>query len=525
MPRAVNSRMSAPHGTPARAGLAAELVAQRAAHGASPRDGRARSRRARTRRPPRRAARRLAVVERSVDDGLQRGARLVEVGADGHAEPAFELDAGPAPGSTSRRRRPCRRAAGTAAASSRISGCATSALTAISCARAGLVHAHVAVDRRARPRAARRRARSGRGPRRGTSARPPGRRRRAGRSARAAARRRRRRRAAARRTSRARRPPRRRRPAARPRASSAPAARSAASACSAAIDRALHVHRRRARAGGRRRSRRTTAPTARCPGRRRRRARSGTAVAPSPASVAVTPQSCRAAPPHPGDPGARAGRRDRARAGRRRARRRPRARRQAASAARSSPVMLGTRTRSAASRARAPTSSAARASSSIRPDPSRPTFVQRTPRSPSQMIRACTDASRSALSTATSAPGRRCRASTWWSRPGQVHGLLGPSGAGKTTLLRVLAGELAAERRDGSTARARHVCDRPRRRRPVADRGTLDAGHATPGRARACGRGRAGPAARRRAARAASTTRPRPRRARSRCATPPTAAP
>jgi ABC-type multidrug transport system ATPase subunit len=31
-------------------------------------------------------------------------------------------------------------------------------------------------------------------------------------------------------------------------------------------------------------------------------------------------------------------------------------------------------------------------------------------------------------------------------RPGEVHGVLGPSGAGKTTLLRVLAGELAPSR-------------------------------------------------------------------------------
>ena len=92
MPRAVKRRMSAPQGTPASGRLAAELVAQRAAHRGHPGvvgRGLAGGERAAF---PGQLARRLAVVERAVDDGLQRGAGLVQVGADRDAEPAFELD-------------------------------------------------------------------------------------------------------------------------------------------------------------------------------------------------------------------------------------------------------------------------------------------------------------------------------------------------------------------------------------------------------------------------------------------------
>ena len=57
MPRAVNRRMSAPHGHAGQRRLAAELVAQGAADGLDPRMVRRRLARARTRRPPRRARR------------------------------------------------------------------------------------------------------------------------------------------------------------------------------------------------------------------------------------------------------------------------------------------------------------------------------------------------------------------------------------------------------------------------------------------------------------------------------------
>ena len=111
-----------------------------------------------------------------------------------------------------------------------------------------------------------------------TSARRPARRRPAGRSARAGARRRRRRRARARRTCRGRRPPRRRPPAARPRRRDARRAHRR-SACSAAITAPFMSSAPRP---CRRPS--SIAPdhgsgaTARCPGRPRRHGRSGTAA-------------------------------------------------------------------------------------------------------------------------------------------------------------------------------------------------------------------------------------------------------
>ena len=92
MPRAVNSRMSAPHGTPASSTSRPSSSRRAPRTVADP--GWSRRGLAGRERPalPHQLARRLAVVERAVDDGLQRRAGLVEVRADRHAEPALELD-------------------------------------------------------------------------------------------------------------------------------------------------------------------------------------------------------------------------------------------------------------------------------------------------------------------------------------------------------------------------------------------------------------------------------------------------
>ena len=287
MPRAVNRRMSAPQGTPASGASrpSSSLSAPRTVRaqgwsgavspGANAPPSQASSHGARRRRAP-------------VDDALQRGARLVEVGADGHAEPALELEP------VGHHARPV--AACDLAHEQRV-GQLELAHQRVRDVRVDgglvrgerLVHAHVAVDRGdareplrgvrgaaadlalegQRARLGADDAQAGRlGQQRGVEAR---------------------RRARAPRTCRARRPPRRRRPAARPRARRA-----------GALDRGERVQRGdtapfmsteprpcRRPSGDRARPRLPRLgpgqTTSTCPLRR--------AVAPSPGSVAVTPQS------------------------------------------------------------------------------------------------------------------------------------------------------------------------------------------------------------------------------------------
>ena len=293
MPRAANRRMSAPHGTPTvRAGAPRSSVIA-PGDDAHPRVVRGRLGGQERAAGPVHLGGRLAVVERARHRLLERRRARPRRRRPPARRRGPRPRPGPAPGSTTRRRPRARPAAGTAARSSRISGCATSALISPLERVQRRVHAHVAVDRRAALEpvrgvcgAAGHHAPEGERPRLRADDVEAGRlgdQRRVERRVALQLRerpepavllggdalqhdlRRRRRRPCAPPPARAARPP--------PRPS---------------------CRRRRGRAAGRPRARPTTArdATARCPARRRRRARSGTAAAARrPRSVAVSPHS------------------------------------------------------------------------------------------------------------------------------------------------------------------------------------------------------------------------------------------